>query len=156
MICKQMPHIYHPSQQRYNVVYNDTTSHTLEDALQTLDEVPQSILRYTQHIYPGQSTYPYMIHKPENDILYFSFPPQCIYVTRVRNTAHYKMVMEYKDRDNENKNDQYINIEHVKEVCVMPDMHLAPDTNVCIYLRNQPTRISFEVFLFKEKIRPRL
>ena len=146
-----MPHIYHPSQQRYNVVYNDTASHTLEDALETLDEVPQSMLRYTQYIYPGRSSYPYMIHKPEVGILYFSFPPECIYVTNVKNTAHYKMVIEYKDRD-----DPHINIENMKEICVIPDMHLSPDSNVCVYLRNQPTRISFEVFLFKEKIRPRL
>ena len=139
-----MPNAY---SQTYNVVYNDTISTTLEDALVTLDTVPHTILRYTQHIYPGKSTYPFIIHKPEDGLLYFSFPSECMYVTNVKNTAHCKMVMECTEKEDFN--------EYLKEMCVMPDMYLSADTTVCIYLRNKPTRISFDVFLSK-KIRSKL
>ena len=139
-----MPRVYHPSQQSYNVVYNDTISTTLEDAFVTLDTVPHSILRYTQHIYPGKSTYPFIIHKPENDLLYFSFPRECIYVTNVKNTAHCKMIMECMEKDEHDNCNEYL-----KEIHVMPEMYLSPNTNVCVYLRNKPTRISFDVLLCK-------
>jgi hypothetical protein len=128
--------------QLYNVIYN-SSSNNLADANAVLDRIPHSILKYRQTI---DLFYPHIIYKHESGLLYFSFPPECICVTSVKNNTNSKMVMNFIDSDG-----------HVKEINVSPYMYLAPTSQVLAYInKNTHTKISFDVFLYKEKTRSKL
>ena len=125
--------------QPYNMIYYDKVSHTLEDATYTLQCVSNSILRYKQTISSAKlftdSVFAnYIRYNYDSGIIYLSFPPQCKYITNIRNSANCKMVMYY---DNQ-------------EILIKPSINLYNDGTITIIIyAAKNTTISFDVYLRK-------
>lgn len=132
---------------RYNVVYCIDSNTTLDNAILTLYKNPQSILKYTEIIYYNTpSTYPHLKYSTEQDILYITFPPECLFVTNIKNNAHCKMVIEYEDTF------------FIKEKKVTPDMYISPYSKLILYKKPGVTnvRITFDIFLYKTDLYSKL
>jgi hypothetical protein len=140
--------------QPYAMIYHDTETKTLQEGIRILHSIPNPILCYRQTL---DTTNPYsdiayvkhIIHDPANDLITLTFPPECCWVSNLRNSWNCKMVMYYKD----------VESSYIKEIIVTPSMNFDlmshKDVKIIMYTRGKMNiEIFFDVYLMK--IRSRL
>ena len=139
---------YHTSQP-YAMIYHDHETKTLQEGIRILHSIPNPILCYRQTL---STTNPYsdiayvkhIIHDPANDLITLTFPPECCWVSNLRNSWNCKMVMYYKD----------VESSYIKEIIVTPSMNFDlishKDVKIIMYTRGKMNiDIFFDVYLMK-------
>ena len=138
---------YHTSQP-YAMIYHDHETHTLQEGIRILHSIPNPILCYRQTL---STTNPYsdiayvkhIIHDPANDLIILTFPPECCWVSNLRNSWNCKMVTYYKDVES-----------YIKEIIITPSMNFDlmshKDVKIIMYTRGKMNiEIFFDVYLMK-------
>jgi hypothetical protein len=136
--------------QPYAMIYHDTETRTLQEGIRILHSIPNPILRYRQML---DTTNPYsdiayvkhIMHDPANDLITLTFPPECGWVSNLRNSWNCKMVTYYKD----------VESSYIKEIIVTPSMNFDlmshKDVKIIIYTRGKINiEIFFDVYLMKK------
>jgi hypothetical protein len=134
--------------QPYAMIYHDHETHALQEGIRILHSIPNPILCYRQTL---STTNPYsdiayvkhIIHDPANDLITLTFPPECCWVSNLRNSWNCKMVMYYKD----------VELSYIKEIIVTPSMNfdlMSHPVKIIMYTRGKMNiEIFFDVYLMK-------
>jgi hypothetical protein len=134
--------------QPYAMIYHDHETRTLQEGIRILHSIPNPILCYRQTL---STTNPYLdiayvkhiLHDPANDLITLTFPPECCWVSNLRNSWNCKMVMYYKD----------VELSYIKEIIVTPSMNfdlMSHPVKIIMYTRGKMNiDIFFDVYLMK-------
>jgi hypothetical protein len=134
--------------QPYAMIYHDHETRTLQEGIRILHSIPNPILCYRQAL---STTNPYsdiayvkhILHDPANDLITLTFPPECCWVSNLRNSWNCKMVMYYKD----------VESSYIKEIIVTPSMNfdlMSHPVKIIMYTRGKMNiDIFFDVYLMK-------
>ena len=136
--------------QQYAMIYYDHETKTVQEGIRILHSIPNPILCYRQTLvttnpYSDIAYVKHVLHDPANDLITLSFPPECCWVSNLRNSWNCKMVMYYKDVDS-----------YIKEIIVTPSMNFDlmshQDVKIIIYTRGKMNiEIFFDVYLMKNR-----
>lgn len=137
--------------QPYAMIYHDTETRTLQEGIRILHSIPNPILCYRQMLdttnpYSDISYLKHIIHDPANDLIILTFPPECCWVSNLRNSWNCKMVTYYKD----------VESSYIKEITITPSMNFDlmshQDVKIIIYTRGKMNiEIFFDVYLMKTR-----
>ena len=135
--------------QSHSIVYYDKRIQTLDQALQRLSGVSNTILKYNQTItiknrYNGHYPMQNIVYKPEDNLLYISFPSEYWCVSTIKNNSNCKMVTYHEDALTDS----------IKEVLITPNIYLNtmqnPSIQILIYTEGiKNIKITFDVYLRK-------
>ena len=136
--------------QPYAMIYHDAETRTLHEGIRILHSIPNPILCYRQMLdtinpYSDISYLKHIIHDPANDLITLTFPPECCWISNLRNSWNCKMVTYYKD----------VESSYIKEITITPSMNFDlmshQDVKIIIYTRGKMNiEIFFDVYLMKK------
>lgn len=138
----------------YAMIYYDSACQTLNEALRKANAIPNPIFCYQHTVYANNinsdlSYAAYIKHDIANEIITLTFPPECKWISNVKNNHNCKMVMYYKDIRTYLNNGTYFS-----EVTIEPSMNIDTrahqDVSIRIYTRGlKQLEIYFTMHIIK-------
>ena len=134
--------------QSYAMIYHDSETKTLQEGIRILHSIHNPILCYKQTLittnpYSDIAYVKHILHDPANDLITLTFPPECCWVSNLRNSWNCKMVMYYKD----------VESSYIKEIIITPSMNfdlMSHPVKIIMYTRGKMNiEIFFDVYLMK-------